>query len=151
MVNPSDQTAQSTENLTPEAQEEIRNLAMTLQKSKLQESRMSNYAFEPMSLPPSRVSSSLHRIASISCLLDPTPIILLSKSKIPSSSDSALLTISAGNFPGTEPARLPQTLFDTGCATISSPFQHAFATFDTSRFSFERTFGRYSCCNEARR
>jgi hypothetical protein len=46
------------EDLTPEAKEEIRNLAMTLQKSKLQESRMSNFQFEPVSLPASRVSSS---------------------------------------------------------------------------------------------
>lgn len=41
--------------LSPEAQQEIRNLAMTVQKSRLQESRMSNFAFEPVSLPPSRV------------------------------------------------------------------------------------------------
>jgi hypothetical protein len=47
-----------TENLTSEAKEEIRGLAMTLQKSKLQESRMSNFQFEPVSLPASRVRSS---------------------------------------------------------------------------------------------
>ncbi len=55
MVVPSGQEVRSTGELTPEAKEEIRNLAITLQKSKLQESRMSNYAFEPVSLPPSRV------------------------------------------------------------------------------------------------
>jgi hypothetical protein len=48
----------STEDLPPEAKEEIRSLAMTLQKSKLQESRMSNFQFEPVSLPASRVRSS---------------------------------------------------------------------------------------------
>jgi hypothetical protein len=48
----------SMEDLTPEAKEEIRSLAMTLQKSKLQESRMSNFQFEPVSLPASRVRSS---------------------------------------------------------------------------------------------
>jgi hypothetical protein len=47
----------SMENLTPEVKEEIRSL-VTLQKSKLQESRMSNFQFEPVSLPASRVRSS---------------------------------------------------------------------------------------------
>src|SRR5277367_5454120 len=50
--------SKSMENLTPEAKEEIRSLAMTLQKSKLQESRMSNFQFELVSLPASRVRSS---------------------------------------------------------------------------------------------
>ncbi|KAJ5488941.1 Serine/threonine-protein kinase oca2 [Penicillium diatomitis] len=36
------------------SEEEIRSLAMSLQKSQLQESRLRNYSFEPMSLPPSR-------------------------------------------------------------------------------------------------
>src|SRR5256714_15567382 len=53
-----DEGTRSMEDLSPEAKEEIRNLAMTLQKSKLQESRMSNFQFEPVSLPASRVSSS---------------------------------------------------------------------------------------------
>ena len=44
------------EDLPPEAKEEIRSLAMTLQKSRIQESRMSNFAYEPVSLPASRVS-----------------------------------------------------------------------------------------------
>lgn len=44
------------EGLSPEAKEEIRTLAMTLQKSKLQESRIKNFSFEPVSLPASRVS-----------------------------------------------------------------------------------------------
>ncbi|ETN41749.1 uncharacterized protein HMPREF1541_03686 [Cyphellophora europaea CBS 101466] len=46
-----------TDDLSPEAHEQIRNLAMTLQKSRLQESRMSNFAYEPVSMPPSRVPS----------------------------------------------------------------------------------------------
>lgn len=41
--------------LSPEAHEQIRNLAITLQKSRLQESRMANFAYEPVSMPPSRV------------------------------------------------------------------------------------------------
>ena len=43
------------EDLGPEAQEELRNLAVTLQKSQ-QQRRLENFAFEPVSLPPSRVS-----------------------------------------------------------------------------------------------
>ncbi len=43
------------EELSPEAHEQIRNLAMTLQKSRLQESRMANFAYETVSMPPSRV------------------------------------------------------------------------------------------------
>lgn len=45
------------EDLSPQAKEEIRNLAMTLQKSKLQQTRMAKFQFEPVSLPASRVSS----------------------------------------------------------------------------------------------
>ena len=44
------------EDISPDAKEDIRNLAMSLQKSKLQESRMHNFQFEPVSLPASRVS-----------------------------------------------------------------------------------------------
>lgn len=36
-------------------EEELRSLAMSLQRSQLQESRLRNFSFEPMSLPPSRV------------------------------------------------------------------------------------------------
>jgi hypothetical protein len=46
------------DDLSPEAHEQIRNLAMTLQKSRLQESRMANFAYEPVSMPTSRVGSS---------------------------------------------------------------------------------------------
>jgi hypothetical protein len=58
-----DDGSRSMEDLSPEAKEEIRNLAMTLQKSKLQESRMSNFQFEPVSLPASRVSSPSTAVA----------------------------------------------------------------------------------------
>ena len=47
--------AEKTEDLTPEAKADIKNLAMSLQKSRLQESRLSHFAFEPVSLPASRV------------------------------------------------------------------------------------------------
>ena len=40
---------------SPKAQEELRSLALSLQKSQLQESRFRHFAFEPVSLPPSRV------------------------------------------------------------------------------------------------
>lgn len=41
------------EKLSPETEEELRALAMSLPSSRLQESRMQNYGFEPVSLPPS--------------------------------------------------------------------------------------------------
>ncbi|RMZ76501.1 hypothetical protein DV738_g4922, partial [Chaetothyriales sp. CBS 135597] len=45
------------EDLSPEAREQIKHLAMSLQKSRLQESRLANFAYEPVSMPPSRVVS----------------------------------------------------------------------------------------------
>jgi hypothetical protein len=42
--------------LSPQAEEELRNLSTTLQKSRMQAKRMENFSFEPVSLPPSRVS-----------------------------------------------------------------------------------------------
>src|ERR1700712_4579010 len=47
------------EELSPEAHEQIRNLAMSLQKSRLQENRMANFAYETVSMPPSRVRGML--------------------------------------------------------------------------------------------
>jgi hypothetical protein len=41
--------------LSPETEQEIRNLAMTLQKSRCQARRMENFSYEPVSLPASRV------------------------------------------------------------------------------------------------
>lgn len=49
----------SKEPLSPEAEEEIRNLSMTLQKSRCQARRMEKFSFEPVSLPTSRVSTRL--------------------------------------------------------------------------------------------
>jgi len=44
------------ENMSAEAQAELRNLSMTMQKSRqTQTTRMENSFFEPVSLPPSRV------------------------------------------------------------------------------------------------
>lgn len=40
----------------PTSDEELRSLAMSLQSSQLQESRLRNFSFDPMSLPASRVS-----------------------------------------------------------------------------------------------
>ncbi|KAJ9602626.1 Nitrogen permease reactivator protein [Cladophialophora chaetospira] len=47
----------SNEEISPEAHEQIRNLAMSLQKSRLQENRMANFAYETVSMPTSRVPS----------------------------------------------------------------------------------------------
>lgn len=43
------------EEMTPEAREEIRRLAMSQQKSRLQEQRASHFAYDTFSLPASRV------------------------------------------------------------------------------------------------
>lgn len=42
--------------LGPETQQELRNLASTLQHSRLQSKRLENFSYEPVSLPASRVS-----------------------------------------------------------------------------------------------
>lgn len=55
------------EQLSPEAEKELRNLSMTLQKSRCQARRMENFSYEPVSLPASRVSDPLQM--SIAALL----------------------------------------------------------------------------------
>jgi len=47
----------SRNDLTEEAQEELKNLSVTLAKSPLQTKRMEHFAYDPISLPPSRVSN----------------------------------------------------------------------------------------------
>jgi hypothetical protein len=47
---------QDREKLSPEAEEELRNLSASLQQSRCQAKRMENFSFEPVSLPASRVS-----------------------------------------------------------------------------------------------
>jgi hypothetical protein len=44
--------------MSPQTEEELRNLSSTLQKSRFQAKRMENFSFEPVSLPPSRVSKA---------------------------------------------------------------------------------------------
>ena len=61
-INPSTGPAESfnadddQEEMSPEQKEEIRKMAMSAQKSRMQQSRMGGFAFEPVSLPPSQVS-----------------------------------------------------------------------------------------------
>ncbi|KIX08378.1 uncharacterized protein Z518_03034 [Rhinocladiella mackenziei CBS 650.93] len=45
------------EEFNPDAHEQIRSLAMSLPKARLQENRMANFAYETVSMPPSRVPS----------------------------------------------------------------------------------------------
>lgn len=54
------------EPLSPEAQADIQNLSISIQNSHLQHRRLSNFAFEPVSLPASRVPSNESRHSSIS-------------------------------------------------------------------------------------
>jgi hypothetical protein len=58
LTTPSDAPDQ----LSAEAQQELKNLAMSLQTSRLQTKRMENFSFEPVSLPPSRVRFCLECI-----------------------------------------------------------------------------------------
>jgi hypothetical protein len=51
----------SKEPLSPQAEQELRNLSSTLQQSRVQAKRMENFSFEPVSLPPSRVSKALFK------------------------------------------------------------------------------------------
>ncbi|KAI9836365.1 MAG: hypothetical protein M1819_001394 [Sarea resinae] len=54
----SSQNPKPTGELTPQAQEELRNLSKTIQNTTLQQHRMNNFAFEPFSLPSSRSPSN---------------------------------------------------------------------------------------------
>ena len=58
------------EPLSPEAEQELRNLSKTLQQSRCQARRMENFSYEPMSLPASRVCQTTYAnmpIASTDC------------------------------------------------------------------------------------
>ena len=44
--------------LSPQAEEEIRQLSLSLHKSRIQQQRMNNFAFEPVSVPVSRAQSN---------------------------------------------------------------------------------------------
>lgn len=60
------------EELSPEAHEQIRSLAMSLQKSRLQENRMANFAYETVSMPPSRVCGFLSFLSGVLSALTTT-------------------------------------------------------------------------------
>jgi hypothetical protein len=53
-------TTESPERLTEEQRKEIRELSMSLQQSRMQTNRMNQFVFDPISLPPSRVSLPLN-------------------------------------------------------------------------------------------
>ena len=54
------------EEISPEAEEELRNLSKSLQTARLQAKRLENFAFEPVSLPVSRVGD-LSSYCSLNC------------------------------------------------------------------------------------
>ena len=58
--------SRSTEPLSPEVQEEIRNLSKSLQHSNLEHRITNSFTFEPVSLPVSRVSSIHNPMSLIS-------------------------------------------------------------------------------------
>ncbi|KAF2423630.1 Pkinase-domain-containing protein [Tothia fuscella] len=59
-LQPSDSPAypQPRDDISPETQEELKNLSMSLQRSRLQTRRLNDFAFDPVSLPVSRVPSN---------------------------------------------------------------------------------------------
>lgn len=63
------------DDIPEEAQEELRNLAVSLQKSRLQTKRLGDFAFDPVSLPVSRVSLYSYR----NCMEEPTPSAIKTK------------------------------------------------------------------------
>ena len=80
----------NTQVLSPETQAELQRLSTTLQNVRLQERRMSNFTFEPVSLPVSRVSGRLlyraahsyntvHSRSSFVLIKDPSPFLKVKK------------------------------------------------------------------------
>ena len=63
------QDSSSNLQFSPEAQEEIRNLSRSIQSSQLQQRRMTHFAFEPVSLPTSRVSQVCYKLGSEASIL----------------------------------------------------------------------------------
>ncbi|KAI9801834.1 MAG: hypothetical protein M1825_003207 [Sarcosagium campestre] len=57
-VNSASVELQLSQDISPQAEEELRRLSKGLQDSRLQKHRTCNFSFEPVSLPPSRVASS---------------------------------------------------------------------------------------------
>jgi hypothetical protein len=66
---------QDRETLSPEAEEEIRNLSVSIQQSRCQAKRMENFSFEPVSLPASRVSMPCrpHQLPRLTASQAPSP------------------------------------------------------------------------------
>jgi len=92
-IEPAEVSLQPVESLTgprdrqdlgPEAQEELQNLASTMQQSKLQSKRMENFAYEPVSLPPSRVRSKCNLHSYCNSGIDPVSDRLLRRHGLPS-------------------------------------------------------------------
>ncbi|KAL8788016.1 MAG: hypothetical protein Q9213_001908 [Squamulea squamosa] len=101
--------------LTPEAQAELRNISLGLHSSQLQQRRMSNFAFEPVSLPVSRAPSN-----------EPSPF--ASRQQTGSTNDSPMVTPANGGLSpaaGAHPAEIQPDQAHTapqqaGAASVSS-------------------------------
>ncbi|KAL2011591.1 hypothetical protein VTN00DRAFT_4309 [Thermoascus crustaceus] len=135
---PSDDKQKPADDLSSDAKDEIRSLAMSLQKSQmLQESRLRNYAFEAVSLPPSRVpsgDSSLRghgegirtSVASprtsppVSVMQSPPLTPAATHSREGKASDSTTAVPAAGKGPNDQSVMTPQT-----SPPISSTGKHA--------------------------
>ncbi|KAJ5122323.1 hypothetical protein N7526_009260 [Penicillium atrosanguineum] len=84
----------------PTSEEELRSLAMSLQNTDLQESRLRNFSFDPMSLPASRLLCDLPpRISPVSAVQSPplTPAVTHSREDRPSGSAASLNAVGREN------------------------------------------------------
>ncbi|CEJ58564.1 hypothetical protein PMG11_07218 [Penicillium brasilianum] len=106
-------------------EEELRSLAMSLQRSQLQESRLRNFSFEPMSLPSSRVGSressdrsahgtgsfvaSPHASPPVSAVQSPPLTPAVTTSREGRAGDSVAALNAVGRATGQHPAITPET------------------------------------------
>lgn len=106
--------------LEPSAKDELRSLAVGLQKSQLQESRLRHFAFEPVSLPSSRV-----RIVCMAYFDDlPGRVLQNPSSRRPGRS---LTCIRAGHIQGAQSQHFPREhcLWQHVAPRLSASIHHA--------------------------
>ncbi|KAJ5159981.1 Serine/threonine-protein kinase oca2 [Penicillium canariense] len=124
-LSPVPETPQQPDQRKAPNEEELRSLAMSLQKSQLQESRLRNFSFEPMSLPSSRVASressdrSAHGTASfvssphasppVSAVQSPPLTPAVTTSREGRASDSLAALNAVGRATGQQSAITPET------------------------------------------
>ncbi|KAJ5719468.1 hypothetical protein N7493_007923, partial [Penicillium malachiteum] len=139
-------------------EEDLRSLAISLQRSQLQESRLRNFAFEPMSLPSSRVASressdrsardgtssyvaSPHASPPVSAVQSPplTPAVTQSRDGRSTESTNVLGAVGRGNVQAITPETSPP---------VTSGDKNLIQTTQSPRPSTERLSARQSGTSE---